>query len=112
MTKRRRGNDPFDSPDFRKYAKHFFDKVAPQVASSAFMLTVAPLRDSTDVKIATELGYAILLDKPLIVLVPTGRREHMAQKLLRIADHIVEGDVETEAGREELQRRLEAVLKQ
>jgi hypothetical protein len=103
---------PFDDPAFRRYAKHFFAEVAPKISGSGHMMVIAPLRADTDVKIATELGYSILLDKPLVVIVPAGRREHIAPKLLRIADHVVEGDMSTEAGREALQLKLTAVLKQ
>lgn len=105
-------SNPFEHPDYRRYAKHFWDKVAPQIRGSGYMLTVAPPQNAMDVQMATELGYSILLDKPLIVMVPTGRREFTAKKLLRIADHVIEGDVETEAGRAAMQAKLTALLKQ
>lgn len=103
--------DPFGAPAYRRYAKHFFDNVAPQIRDSAYTITVAPHGTIADVKIATELGYSILLDKPLIVFVPL-KGQPVAQKLLRIADHVIEGDSTTEAGREEMQRKLQAILTQ
>jgi hypothetical protein len=102
--------DPFKSPDYRRYAKRFFDEVAPMIKSSAYMVTIAPPTSAADVKIATELGFAILLDKPLVVLAPRGR--HIAEKLLRIADHVITGDMDTPAGMAEMQARLKAVLTQ
>lgn len=104
--------DLFDRPEFRDYAERFLREVAPMIRQSAYMMTIAPTGGTADVKIAAELGYSILLDKPLIVFVPAGRRATVAQKLLRIADHVIEGDMSTEAGREELQRKLKEVMTQ
>lgn len=104
--------DPFEHRDFKRYANHFIGEVAPKIRGSAFMITIAPPASGADVKLATELGYAILLDKPLIVLVPVGRGEHTAKKLLRIADHVIEADFETEEGRAAAQLQLASVLNQ
>lgn len=105
-------SNPFQHPDYKRYAKHFWDKVAPKIRDSGYMMTIVPPQSATDVQMATELGYSILLDKPLVVIVPAGRREHMAQKLLRIADYVIEGDVETEEGRAKMQAEITRILSQ
>jgi nucleoside 2-deoxyribosyltransferase len=85
-------------------------KVAPHMKDSAYVITIAPTDGLADVKIAVEIGYAILLGKPLIVLKQPGRP--VAEKLLRIADYVIEGDMDTEVGRESVQEQLKRVLKQ
>lgn len=100
-----------DAPGFREYAKHVIDDMVPAMRDSALVMTIAPLADdAADVKQAVEIGYAILLDKPLVVVVPPGR--HMGEKLLRIADHVITADVTTEAGREQLGVALNRLMNQ
>jgi hypothetical protein len=58
---------------------------------------------------AVELGFAILLDKPVIALARRGRG--VPPGLRRIAHAVIEmdHDLDVEAGRLELQRKLTAV---
>jgi hypothetical protein len=103
-------HDWADNSGFRQFAKEWLKDVAPKIRDSAFTITIAPTGGTVDVKIAVEIGYSILLDKPLIVFCPKGRV--VAPKLLRIADHIVEGDFDTEAGRKAMNDKLNAILDQ
>lgn len=95
---------------FKRFAKHFRENVLPNMKTSAYVITIAPEGGDADVKIAVEIGFAILLDKPLIVLKAKGRP--VAERLLRIADHVVEGDMDTEAGRKDVAEQFERLLKQ
>jgi hypothetical protein len=58
------------------YSAAFRRDVLPRLLSSAYMLTIAegvPSAITNDViQQATELGLMLLLDKPLVVIVPTG----------------------------------------
>jgi hypothetical protein len=98
-------------PGFRKFARQVAESTMPHMAESAYVITIAPPTGTeADVKQAVEIGLAILMDKPLIIFAPKGRT--VADRLLRIADHVVEADMDTEAGRAEAMRKLEAVMNQ
>ena len=99
-----------DSDEFREFAEGVLADTVPKIAGSAYVISIAPGKGQEDIKIAVEIGFALLLDKPLIVLAPEGR--HVAERLLRAADHVITGDIETEAGREELFAKLGRIMKQ
>lgn len=104
-------SDWSDDPGFREYAEHVIKETLPQMRDSAMFMTIAPIRDEiADIKQATEIGMAIMLDKPLIVIVPPGR--HMAEKLLRIADHVITADITTKEGRDQMAAAIKAVTNQ
>lgn len=110
MTKKRSGGDILRDPRFKKFARSVQEDLVPAMKGSAYVMTIAPDGGAVDVKIAVEIGFAILLDKPLIVLKMPGRP--VAERLLRIADHVVEGDMTTEAGKEAMFAKLKAVMNQ
>ena len=107
MTKR---SDWSRSAEFKRFARHILKDTVPKIAGSAYTIVIAPQGGIADVKIAVELGYTILLDKPLVVFAPKGRT--VADRLLRIADHVITADMETDEGRAEAERQLLAYLKQ
>jgi hypothetical protein len=82
--------DPFASREFRAWAKEFRDDTLPKITGSAHMLAIAPVAGEFDVAMATQI----------------------AEKLRRIADHVIVADMTTNAGREHVQERLRAWLKQ
>lgn len=115
MTKRRKpnsgdpredGGDPFSSTQFREFARHVREELVPELDSSAITMSLVP-RDPQvlDVKYAVELGFSILLDKPLILLVHPG--QVLPDHLVRVADRIVEVDfANPEGAQESIQRAL------
>lgn len=111
MKKPKRERDILDNPEFKRYARHVLKEMVPKMADSAYVITIAPDGGTAaDVKQAVEIGYAILLNKPLIVLKTPGRV--VAEKLLRIADHVVEGDMSTEAGRAAVSDQFKRIMNQ
>jgi hypothetical protein len=82
--------NPFDDPQWLEYAQHARDELFPMIRDSAVTLSIMPPVDAgIDPKWCLELGAMILLDKPIIAIVPPGTR--VPAKLARIADEIVEG---------------------
>lgn len=96
--------------NFKKFAKRVMDEMVPAMHGSAYVITIAPKGGEADVKLAVEIGFAILMDKPLIVFVPKGRA--VGERLARIADHVLEADMTTEAGQKEAMNKLRILMGQ
>ncbi len=75
--------DPLDA--FLERGKR---EMAPKLSSSAFVMALDP-GDEIDPKIALEIGYAVLLNKPIMVVAKPGRSN---DGLRRIATRVLEGD--------------------
>lgn len=82
-------DSPFESDDWQRYAEHAVNDLLPKMRGSAFAIALVP--DRPDVQIATQLGFMILLDKPIIAVVTPGTP--VPAKMIAIADEIVEGDM-------------------
>ena len=78
-------------PRFLMYAQHVRDELIPMLRGSGATLSLVPPDNQLDVKYAVELGYTIMLDKPIIAVVT--RDAKMPDKLAKVADAIVEGEV-------------------
>lgn len=87
------------------YSEHFRGYVLPQILSSEVFLSIQAEGADFDVKQATEIGAALLLDKPLLLLVPTGRTA--PEHLRRAADEIIEDWEPTDRG---AQQRIAAAI--
>lgn len=84
--------------EFEKYVDHFRRDAVQKMHESAYVMSLVP--GEFDVKFATELGAAIMMDKPLLAVVMPGAK--VTRKLKLVADHIVEADLDTEEGREKV----------
>lgn len=110
MSKKRRGDDPFADPEWHRHAEHFRTEVLPQIKASATVLTIVPRSKDGDIQLMLQIGAAVLLDKP-IVLVVFEKRE-VPPRLARIADKIIEADLTTDAGKAAAQQRIAEYFKQ
>lgn len=72
-------------PEIDAWLEHCRTELIPMIADSAFSIQIAS--SEPDPKIAVELGYMILLDKPLIVVVPEG--VEISKHLLKAADYVM-----------------------
>ncbi len=91
---------------WNEFVRHYREDVLPRMEESAlFMTVVSPAR--TDIKFAVELGMAIMLEKPIITVVVPGA--HVPEKLRAISEAVVECDMDTGEGREELYRVIKEV---
>lgn len=82
------GDDIWDDPEVRAFREDVERNLVPKIRDSAASLTM--WSDEPDVKLAVELGYTLLLGKPLIILKPAGA--NVPATLARVADAIVEYD--------------------
>ena len=87
------------------YLARFTREVIPMIAGSAYVMNIAP-GEEPDAKVCLEVGAAILLGKPLFIVLPPGRS--ISEQLRRAADVVIEADPGTEEGRLELMRQVAA----
>jgi hypothetical protein len=80
---------------FQELRQRVHAALYPKVADSDFYLAIAPLNDEPDAKYCLELGMAIMLDKPLLILV--GKNRTIPDHLRRVADKIIEADDPSQA---------------
>lgn len=81
-------DDPFTGADWDVFVKDVTDELIPKIDGSAIAVTLVP-KGPTDVKFAVELGFMIMMDKPIIAVVAPGVR--VPDKLRAVADAIVIG---------------------
>ena len=76
----------------KAFVEHVLSDMAPKVESSAFFLSLCP-RDGGegDVKFWVELGCAVMLDKPILSVVPYAEHDKLriSRKLRILSDEIV-----------------------
>lgn len=92
------GEDEF----FRRAREDLF----PKMKGAALSIVIAA---DPDPKLCMELGAAILLDKPIVVVVPEGQK--LPTNLSRIASAIVQGDISQSKGKKQLQEAITRVIK-
>jgi hypothetical protein len=99
------------TPDEREgwddFVEHFRRDALQKLEESAFVASLVP-REDFDAKFAVELGASIMLDKPLLAIVMPGAE--VPAKLAKVADRIVQADVDTEAGREAVHAAMREML--
>lgn len=93
-------DDPFEDPRVKAWAQRVERELVPMIRDSAVTMQIVSGTEP-DVKIAVELGFMILLDKPIILAVLPGVQ--VPPKLMVVADAIVEFDEHDPDG---TQRRL------
>lgn len=92
-----------------EWERHVREGLIPKLHNSALGISVVPAGD-VDAKFAVELGLLIMLDKPIIAVVPPG--VDIPPKLARVADHIITADFTTDEGyaRQQLRMAIAAVM--
>lgn len=92
--------DPDERAEWERFVRHVREDAVKKIDGSAMVASILP--NEPDVKFAVELGFAIMLDKPILVIVPPGREGKIPEHLRWVADQILEVDIDTVAGQEEL----------
>ena len=102
-------NSPFEGEDWEAYVDRVLSELLPKMADSAAVVSIVPTGRS-DVKFAVELGFSIMLDKPIIAVIEPGTK--VPAKLAMIADRIVEGGPYTPEFSKRLATAIEEVVKE
>lgn len=88
-------DDPFTDPEWLAYAAHVRNELIPMIKESAVTMAMVTGSDP-DPKQAVELGYMIMLDKPIITAVTPGAK--LPNKLAVVSDAIIEIDMDDPEG--------------
>ena len=100
-------DNPWEDPGWLEYAEHAINELVPKMRDSAIVMSLLPdARETrkTDVKFAVELGFSIMMDKPIIAVVTPGTP--IPAKMVAIADEIVEGTMDDP----DFQKRMVAAI--
>lgn len=89
------------------FVRHVRTDLIQKLDETALVISLIP-RGEVDIKFAVELGLSIMMGKPIIAVALPGA--FVPENLRRVVDSVVETDIDTEAGREELQRAISAQL--
>lgn len=79
----------FDDPQFDEWELDVRENLLEPMKDSAIVMTL--FTGPIDVKIAVEIGFAVLLDKPIVVCALAGAA--VPENLRKVATEIVELDV-------------------
>lgn len=85
-SKRDRNRDESDEVKMRRWLNRAEREVLPMIKGSAMSVTINP--GEPDAKVAVELGFTLLLDKPLVLLSFPDRP--IPSRLRRAADLVIE----------------------
>jgi hypothetical protein len=96
-----------DDPDAQEFLLHAERQMAPMMRDSAAAVHLMPTSGEGDPKFWVELGCAIMLDKPLIVIVPQG--SYVPRRLWAVADEVI--DVPVTGPDQETADKIVAALK-
>lgn len=99
----------WEDPAWREFVDQIRTDLVPKLEDSGAVVSIVPDGEG-DVKFAVELGFSIMLDKPIIVVVPEGRL--VPERLARVADRIVPGDMSSDTGRQQLMEALKVTMRE
>lgn len=80
--------DLWEDPRARAWRDRANRELRPMIEDSAVSLTLWPSDGKPDAKIAVELGFTLLLGKPLVILAPANAE--IPPHLARIAESVID----------------------
>jgi nucleoside 2-deoxyribosyltransferase len=92
-----------DDPEVQAWARRVLADLVPKLTESDCTVSLLP-RGESDVKFAVELGFSIMLDKPIIAVIEPGQQ--IPARMLRVVDEVVEGPLDAP----DFQERLGAAI--
>lgn len=97
----------FRSREWAAFVKDVKKNLIPKLKDSALTISLVP-EGKTDVKFAVELGFSIMMDKPIIAAVARGAK--VPAKMVLVADEIVEIDFDDpELGAQRLKEAIDRI---
>jgi hypothetical protein len=99
---------PEERAEWERLVDDFRRDALDKITDSKAFISIVPDTDDLDVKMAMELGAAIMMDKPICLLQMPGRK--IPGSLRRLASRVIIGDPDTEAGRDQIAQEIEAFV--
>ena len=100
-------DDPYQSQWWKRFEDSARNNLVPKMEESATVMSL--YNGGVDVKMATEMGFAMMLDKPIILAVKPGVT--IPNKLAMIADEIVEVDMTPESAERDMKAVSDAIAR-
>lgn len=91
------------NPEAKAWIARVAADLVPMIEGSAMTISLIP-EGEADIKFAVELGLSIMMDKPILAVVPEG--VVLTGKMRDVADWIIQADMDTPEGREKMQEAL------
>lgn len=93
---------------YRRLAAGAQADLIPKMRQSFMSITL--LDGTVDCKLALEIGVALLLDKPLLI-VAIGKNVQVSPRLRQIADLVIEGETFDDAIKAKMQAEVERLMR-
>jgi hypothetical protein len=100
--------DPEERAEWAKFVAYQREHTIGQMAKSAYVMSLVTTAE-IDIEFAVQTGMAVLMDKPIMVVVFPGAT--LSEKFLKVADEVVYADMDTEAGREKVRAGIDRMHK-
>lgn len=102
------GLTPEEQKGWDDFVEAFRRDALEKIAGAGTFISIVPTSEHFDVKFAAELGAAMFYDMPLIVVTAPGAT--IPNKIRKVADSVIEEDIDTEEGRLALADALKHLL--
>jgi hypothetical protein len=99
---------PAEREDWEAWVKDVDEELYPRLSRSNAFISLCPVTGKPDAKFCVELGMAIMLDKPVIVVVAPG--SVLPKKLNRVADRVIVADITTGEGQALVAQELKVAI--
>jgi hypothetical protein len=99
--------DPFTGTDWDAFAKDVQDGLLPKLSDSALGLCLVPT-GRTDAKFAVELGFLVMMDKPIIAVIDPDTA--VPAKLRAVADVLIIGRPDDPDFRAKFERAIATIM--
>lgn len=99
--------DDEERREWDSFVEYVRRETLTNMSKSSAVISFAPA-GKPDVKFCVELGMSVMLDKPIVVVIAVG--QVVPGKLRKVADEIIEADIDTEAGRDKVAKRLDKFI--
>lgn len=100
-------DDPFTGQAWFDFTERALTDLLPMVQDSAITVSLVP-DGPPDVKFAVELGFCIMMDKPIIAVVHRGAK--VPAKIVAVADAIVEGPMDDPTFEDRFKAAIDRVM--
>lgn len=100
--------DAGEREELAAWKDHQEQKVLPAMESSRIVLSIAPSDGRPDAKFCVELGFAIMLGKPIIMI--ARRDAALPARLLAVADEVIRVDLDDPADARRAQALVAAAM--